>query len=361
MPSQSKNVLESEEEFTSLGPSALLEDLSSDSFREWFEERRWRQNIEEGKPYFNGPGKVQSAKRHSPSQLLQCHRKLYYRQNNAPSETAEPTGIFWFGTRFEEDLLFPFLRRTVTGANTYVQNSLWIDFEVETDSGELQIKGSTDPVIVSSDATPILPTEIKTKSSIDNISEPDQHHLAQVHAYLAGLSEQFEREYTDAVIIYGGREDLRIKPFHVTFDEKFWSEVVVDWAANHTAYRLKDELPPDTPETDWECKFCSYRVRCGQADTPHQDYGPSGLLQGYSGYPRERVIEYLDTSPGEHLTPSLAREYPDLVEEYGVANWQCESCSSEIGWDCVDPEGDPLCPKCAEDGEISSLSLIQEG
>lgn len=342
-----------------LTESQLLSRLSADRYRKWYRERQWRQNIENGQAYFNGLGTVPKPERHSPSQLLQCHRKMVYRKENAPAERPDPRGIFWVGTKFEEDLLFPFLSQDVADSGTYVQNSIWIDFTVQTTVGELRIKGSTDPVIVDSDATPILPTEIKTKSSVDNISEPNQHHRAQVHAYLVGLSEKFGKDLTDAVLVYGGRESLELKTFHVEFDPSFWDEVVVEWAEEHTQYRIDDELPPADPEYDWECRFCSYRVRCGKADTAHQDHGPQGLLPGYDEYPREAVIEYLQDNPDESLTPSLAHAYPDLTDSYEITDWYCTQCSSRIAWDEVNANGDPLCPHCAETGEIAALSLAK--
>jgi CRISPR/Cas system-associated exonuclease Cas4 (RecB family) len=283
-----------------------------------------------------------------------------YRQENAPAEQPNPLGVFWFGTRFEEDLLFPFLNQAVTKTETYVQNSIWIDFTVQSDAGELRIKGATDPVIVDSDATPILPTEVKTKSSVENISEPNRHHRAQVHAYLVGLSEKFDQDFTDAVLVYGGRQALELKTFHVEFDTEFWDKVVVDWAEQHTQYRIDGELPPADPEYDWECQFCSYRTRCGKGDTDHRDIDSSGLLVGYDGYPRGAVVEYLNSNPAESLTPTLAEKFPDLAEEYGAINWYCQRCSSEVNWEEVDPQGSPLCPRCAEQDEISTLSLARE-
>lgn len=338
----------------------LLDRLSPQRFRAWYQDRQWRKNIEEGRPYFNGPGNVPNPERHSPSQLLQCHRKLVYRQENAPSEQSDPRGIFWFGTKFEEDLLFPFLNRAITDSDTYVQNSIWIDFTVESTAGELRIKGATDPVIVDADATPILPTEVKTKSSVSNIEEPNRHHRAQVHAYLVGLSRKFDLDFTDAVLVYGGREALEVKTFHVEFDAEFWEEVVVNWAEQHTQYRVDGELPPDDPEYDWECRFCSYRTRCGKGDTNHQDVGSNGLLAGYAEYPRDVVVEYLEGKPDESLTPTLAKEFPELAKQYGVVNWYCRRCSSEVSWDEVDPHGDPLCPHCAEQDELSTLLLARE-
>lgn len=342
------------------GIQPLLERLSPDQFQEWYQDRKWRKNIEEGQPYFNGPGSIPDPERHSPSQLLQCHRKLVYRQENAPAEQPDPRGIFWFGERFEEELLFPFLNCAVTDSETYVQNSIWIDFTVESDAGELRIKGATDPVIVNSDAQPLLATEVKTKSSVDTISEPNRHHRAQVHAYLVGLSEKFDRDYTDAVLVYGGREALELKTFHVEFDAEFWDEVVVDWAEEHTQYRVDSELPPADPEYDWECRFCSYRERCGKGDTNYQDVDSNGLLAGYAGYPRDGVVEYLEANPDESLTPTLAEEFPELAKEYGVVNWYCRCCSSEVSWEEVDPQGDPLCPRCAEQDGLSTLSLARE-
>lgn len=360
MSETSADFLSPEERDDAPGLQGLLDRLTADQFRSWYREREWRENIKNNQPYFNGPGTVPDPERHSPSQILQCHRKIHYRQENAPAESPDPRGIFWFGTRFEEDLLYPFLDRDVTHAGTYVQNSIWVDFNVDTPVGELQIKGSTDPVIVDEDARPLLPTEVKTKSTVDNVTEPNPHHRAQLHAYLAGLSEKFERDLTDGVLVYGGRDDLGLKTFHVEFDEKFWRDTVIDWVTTHTKYRKADELPPDNPEYDWECRFCSYRVRCGKADTPHQNQGPRGLVEGYGGYPREKVIKYLDGHPEESLTPTLARKYPDLIERYGVTDWYCSKCSSLVEWDEVDPDGDPQCPHCADRNKLSSLSLGRE-
>ncbi|MFB6198195.1 MAG: Dna2/Cas4 domain-containing protein, partial [Halobacteriaceae archaeon] len=70
---------------------------------------------------------------------------------------------------------------------------------------------------MDSESTPLLLTEIKTKSSIESLDAPDEHHLAQAHAYLYGLSEQYE-SITDAVILYADRETFETRLFHVEFD-----------------------------------------------------------------------------------------------------------------------------------------------
>jgi len=331
--------------------------LTAEQFWEWYQERQYRLNIQNGQSYFNGSGSVPNPERHSPSQLLQCHRKLVYRQENAPAEEPDPDGIFWFGTKFEEELLFPFLERWVTGSETYVQNSIWIDFTVDTAAGELQIKGSTDPVIVDPDAVPILPTEIKTKSSVSNVTKPNRHHRAQIHAYLAGLSEKFDKDLSDAIIVYGSRESLNVKTFQIEFDELFWEDIVLEWATEHTQYRINDELPPGDPEYDWECQFCSYQNRCGKGDAPQSDIGPTGLLPSFGDYPKEKVTEYLEGHPDETLTPTLACQYPDLVDVYGVSDFYCRQCGFEVNWQAVDDAGEPLCPPCADRGEISILTV----
>jgi len=335
---------------------SLLSEVSGERFTYWYREKQYRENIENGQPYFNTSRESNSPERHSPSRLLQCHRQLIYRRENAPKERSPPEGIFWFGQRFEEDIIFPFLR-SLTDDQTYVQNSIWIDITEESAVGDLQVKGSTDPVFVDSDAIPILPTEIKTKSSVDNLTEPNRHHRAQVHAYLVGLSEKFDRDISDAIILYGSRKSLDVKVFHVEFDREFWQDTVLDWAESQTEYRLNDDLPPADPEYDWECKFCAYRSRCGQGDSSHQDYPPNGLLPQFERYPRQQLVEYLEGHPEESLTPTLGRQFPELVDDYGVSDWYCEQCQSRIGWQEVEPDGQPLCPRCADKGDLSELTL----
>jgi CRISPR/Cas system-associated exonuclease Cas4 (RecB family) len=340
------------------GPERLSEKITEKSFDEWYREREFTQNIREGTPYFNGPSSIKPPEKHSPSRLLQCHRKAFYRRLNAPEESRDPKGIFWIGSRFEEDIALPFLREAVAGRGEYVTNSQWINLTVETDVGDLSLKGETDPVIVDDDAKPLLLTEIKTKRSVDGLESPNPHHRAQAHAYMKGLTKKHDKDVKDTVILYGGRTDLAIQPFHVKFDKSFWEKTVVAWAETQTSYQLNQRLPPADPEYDWECQFCSYKNRCGEGKSHHSDVDSDGLLSGFDGYPREKVIEYLESHPDDKLTPTLAYQYPELVESYGVADWCCSKCDSVIGWQEVNPNTEPLCPRCAERGEIASLSLL---
>jgi CRISPR/Cas system-associated exonuclease Cas4 (RecB family) len=330
--------------------------LTGERFQEWYNERKYAQNIREGTSYFNGPPSVTPSQRLSPSSLLQCHRKTTYKQLNAPEETADPEGIFWVGSQFETEIAVPFLRDTVAKDEYYVTNSIWVDFTVELDEGEIQIKGETDPVVVDVDAEPLLLTEIKTKQSIESVESPSRHHKAQAHAYLRGLSEKYDRNITNAVILYGSRTSLDIRAFHIEFDPVFWNDVVVTWAAEHSDYRLRGELPPDNPEKGWECEFCSFSERCGRGDSGYADVAENGFLPGVVGYPREKVVEYLETDEKAQLTPTLAAEYPDLASDYAVCSWLCPECSSTFTWDTVDiNSATPACPICAEAGTLTEL------
>lgn len=337
----------------------LLEGCSAESFDEWYREHEFTQNIRNGTPYFNGPSEIKSPERHSPSSLLQCHRKIAYRQLNAPAESPDPAGIFWIGSQFEEEIALPYLRNQVAGSDEYVTNSLWVDFTVQTDAGEIRIKGETDPVIVDGDADPLLLTEIKTKQSVDGIDSPSQHHKAQTHAYMKGLSEKSTRNLTDAIILYGGRTDLSVQAFHVEFDPAFWTRTVVEWAKAHTSYRLRNELPPAEPEYNWECQFCSYRERCGQGEKDSVDVPPAGLLPQYSEYPREKLVEYIQAQEDAKLTPTLAKVYPDLAKQHGAFDWHCPGCAQDFEWDVIEwhsnSERPPKCPVCDRDNLINRL------
>jgi len=340
----------------------LIDRADPEEFDRWYREREFANNIRQGTPYFNGPSNVSPPERHSPSKLLQCHRKQVYNRLNAPEETEDPEGIFWIGSRFEEDIVLPFLRQAVVGSNEYVTNSLWVDFKLQTDAGELRIKGETDPVIVDPDAVPILVTEIKTKPSIEDVDSPNTHHLAQVHAYLKGLSEEHESNITEALIIYVGRTNLNVRIFEVTFDPVFWTQTVVRWAKKQTTYRLNSKLPPAEPEQYWECSFCPYQERCGKGESEYSDVGAVGLLPGVRDYPREKVLKYLNGQDNAKLTPSLAHQYPELQQtyEFDVYRWECQSCGNTYPWDGLDWNPDatdlPRCPNCSGSEPIQLLS-----
>lgn len=124
-------------------------------------------------------------------------------------------------------MIVPFFQ-AIAPDGWYVQNSIWVDFEVKSDSGRLQFKGETDPVVVDAEGTPFLLTEIKTRGSVEGLDSPNDHHLAQVHAYMYGLSVKFEKRLVDSLLVYVDRTELQLKSFHQEFDPLFWQRRVLD-------------------------------------------------------------------------------------------------------------------------------------
>lgn len=344
---QSREVIDSEK---------FIDQLSGDSFAMWYDDREFRQNIREGQPYFNEPNRSHEPDRHSPSGLLNCHRKQFYRHLCSPKETASPDGIFWFGSAFEEQIVLPFLENIVSEVGGYVRKHDWVDYNTEVDDTELRFKGRTDPLIVDSDSVPIVPVEVKTRKSVDSLDSPSLTHKAQLHAYMVGLSHKYEIRPPDGVILYGSRETFDVKVFHVEYSEAFWSEVVVRWAAAQTEYLTKESLPPAEPEQEWECGYCPYRERCGEGKSPVADGGPYGFVSEYAGYPRENVEEYLRLYPSAALTPTLASKFPDIASKHSIQGWYCGRCGYCVEWDAVKSTGEPLCPQCAETDILTPLT-----
>lgn len=336
----------------------IVDAVSNASFNNWYQEQQFTENILEGRPYFNGASPPPSAKKHSPSKLLQCHRKVRYYAENAPQEGDPPQGLFWVGSKFEEEIIVPYLLEAVTTEETYVRNSMWIDTEIETESSSVRVKGVTDPVIVDPDGDPILVTEIKTTSSLEYLDGAKPHHEAQLHAYMHALDEEHDRSIRDGMLLYGSRDTLDLAAFHVPFDERFWTETVVEWMEQQTQYRADGELPPGDPTFDWECDTCPFRNRCGETDAPFQDEGFTGLLPGLDSYRKQQLVEYFDAAPDAKLTPTLAEEFPSLAEEHGVYDWECPACGAMYGWEMIDPGGQStLCERCAEEGDLVSLAV----
>jgi CRISPR-associated exonuclease Cas4 len=335
--------------------------LSNQAFAEWYQEQQIEENILNGQAYFNGPSPPKDPDRHSPSKLLQCHRKAMYDRRNAPSEGTPPEGLFWIGSEFEEQVIVPFLQDVVTTEETYVQNSVWIDTEVTIDGTTVRVRGSTDPVVVTADADPVFVTEIKTTKDTDHLSSPKPHHKAQLHAYLYALNQEYDHEITDGMLVYGSRTTFDIEAFPIEFDPGFWADVE-DWLGTQVGYEQADTLPPATPERDWECSYCSYKHRCGEADSPYSDIGVKGLLPLFDDYGKQPLVEYLKAHSDQDakLTPTLAHSYPDLVQEYGAYDWSCVSCGATYAWDELDWDGDtddlPVCPTCLETGDLVTVS-----
>lgn len=342
--------------------SDIVGAINPDEFESWNRERQYSENIKNGKPYYNSPGYISPEKKHSPSKLLQCHRKLFYDNQNTPSESGMPTGVFFFGNKFEDEMALPFLEDTANDlhSNNYIRQDMYINYEVEVDDVELLIKGETDPVIADTEGAPLVVTEIKTTGYIDNKkgedATPSRRHKAQLHAYMAGLDKQYDREIEKGIIVYAERDSLEMVVFEIDFDEDFWEKTVLDWATDQTEFRLDDELPPADPEEpSWECKYCDYRERCGQNnDNEWEDTGINGFVPLVE-YPDTEVVDYIDSEADNNakLTPTLAYQHPDLTDDYDVFDWECDHCDSSFDWNHFDWDGDnmnpPTCPDCADE------------
>lgn len=342
--------------------SEIINSINEDTFETWHREREYAENIKNGKPYYNSPGYISPDEKHSPSKLLQCHRKVFYDNQNTPAESEMPTGIFFFGNKFEEEIALPFLEDTANSLhqNNYIRQDMYINYEVDVDGVDLLIKGETDPVITDNEGAPLVVTEIKTTGYIDSKrgpdAEPSKRHKAQLHAYMAGLNQKYDRDIDKGIIVYGERDSLDMVVFEIDFDEDFWNETVLDWASTQTEYRLNDELPPAEPEEpSWECKYCDYRERCGQNDdTDWEDTGINGFVPLVE-YPDTEVKDYLDSEleNGAKLTPTLAYQHPTLTEEYDVFDWECDYCTNTFNWNQFDWDRDtmnpPVCPDCKDE------------
>lgn len=330
----------------------VIERALSADFRDWYRQRRRRENAREGKFDRNGPRDPPAPDLHFPSSLLQCHRKRRYEEANAPAEDPPPNGHFWVGSSVETELIHPFLEDRIAGPDQYVTAGLGFGTEIETAAGTFRLRGKTDPVVTTEAGAPVLPTEVKSVSDVEDRSEPRARHRAQVHAYLVALSQGRSEPVTDALVLYVSKSTLELQPVHVRFDEAFWSDEVVPWMATLTEARETGTLPPAEPVQSWECEFCRFRRRCGQSDHPVADAGPVGFIPLYR-YPRAAVEEHLEATDAA-LTPTLAAAYPDLAETAPVADWTCPACGThtpyEGEWSGARDER-PTCPACAASGD----------
>lgn len=342
----------------------LADLISKHSFDDWFDNKTHQENILEGKPYFNLPKKPREPTYHTPSKLLRCHRQTYYDRLAAPEEEPAPRGIFWWGSQLEEELILPYLSQVAEEARLYVTNSIWIHLHRETPESTLEIKGSTDPVIVDDLGVPVLPTEVKSRKNVTNMTSPSERHLAQIHAYMEGLTEKYDKEVREGVLLYVGRESLNLRSFHIEFDPQFWNERVLDWARNQSAHREANELPPAEPESAWECEFCSFRERCGAGEREFEDAPAQGLLPLVE-YPESVVTDFLEGQEDAELTPTLAGLYPSLTEDHAVQDWCCAGCGASFEYNEIErdpvPHNAPKCPKCRKNGEIRFLSGVIPG
>lgn len=377
--------------------------LTEDQFRDWHMLQERERNAEEGYgDTRNDPSHTPSSDTHSPSSLLSCHRMAYYKANNTPREEDLPYGIFKFGHDFEA-YAQQFLQDVVSTPRTEVRNVERINFEEH----NATFTGSTDPVIFDNTGKPIALFEVKTSKNVYFVRKngAKKRHRAQAHAYARGLQEKYDLESPPPIFfIYGGREDLDVVMIEEEFDHDFWENTVVDWALENSEYRDGDELPPavdpDGP-LSYMCGYCDFAERCGNYEpdskSPNSDAyveqvddywwddsiatdfqntvrdSPSIGFLPLKKYPEDAVIAHLATYPDVKLTPTLAVQYPDLVDDgeepperlerlYGAApqrevgDWVCPKCLETFEFGTFDWDGDfdnlPSCPDCPDDPSL---------
>lgn len=323
-------------------------DITGRNFEAWHRNFEARRNLEEGYGTSrNNPASAPDDNRHSPSSLLQCHRKIYYRSKNAPREYPMPHGVFIMGHFIEEEVVEPWLRERVIAEDEFIGNAGHVDFTEDTESGQsLRFGGSHDPTITDVQGHTLALTEVKSTGSdphwIDKIKD---HHKAQAHAYMKGLKQKDDplTEYPPAFVIYVQKESLEVFPFFLEFDEDFWQNTVVDWAEQNSGYRVNNILPDSTPymgqdenhtkNSTFECDYCDYRNRCGnynKRDKEHKydDTLPtngSGVVtetfhdqvkKGFlplKVYPEDAVVGHALAYTDVKLTPTIAANYPEMV------------------------------------------------
>lgn len=377
-------------EMTETRLSAFRDRLSAAAFSDFHRRQERAQNEEEG---YGDTRNVASytppPDTHSPSSLLSCSRMEYYRAANAPSESSDPHGIFKWGHTFEA-YVKTFLREDVAPDGIEVRNAIQIEYEVD----GLTFTGTTDPVLFDSDGTPVLLTEVKTISDLYYISEDGakRQHLAQAHAYARGLQDRYNLESPPPILfIYGDRTSLDTEFIPESFDPAFWAEVL-EWAEANSGYRKAEILPPKLTEDDdadrlYMCSYCDYAARCKSDQTQNQDAPrvteliQTGLQdvreRGFlplTRYPEDMVISHLATYPTVPLTPTVASQYPAIIDDdtepperlknlYGaapqceVADWRCPACEEQFEYGRLEWSGDleavPTCPLCDDTDEVT--------
>jgi len=405
---------------------ALAAAANARDFDAWLAEQNRQRNRDDGyDDTRNDPTYIPDPDDHSPSSLVQCHRRIYYRALNAPAESGQPLGFFDVGHFFEEDRVEPWLadllERAADGDVPHVDFDDFDDFDpddldldntvhVTVVEDEFEISGSTDPVAFHG-GRPLLLVEVKSTKDLQYVrsaGEPDESHLAQAHAYMKGLQAEFDLDAPPlAMFVYGERSSWDVETFLVEFDEAFYRDVVVPWAEQQTDYRSARALPPQEPKEEYECFYCEFRYRCGNAPEWHEatkndetvaerakfsmgNQNSKGFLP-LAKYPATAVYEHVLTYPDVPLTPSLAYHWPefvadppeefrDRIDERGaeaylerkfdldrmdltelpkreVADWLCPGCGNEYAFDAFGWDGDvhvtPTCPRCHEEDGIN--------
>lgn len=153
------------------------------------------------------------------------------------------------------------------GDNVIVGECDWVVLEIPVKSGldrvELSVDGERTMVNGEGDRIPydgevkkVVETKTKKDISWPKVDGPDKKHVYQVYPYMKALDAPGE-------IVYMQRNDWDEYVVPLDFDDNMWLDAKIR-ALTHASNVRGDELPPATPLSEGECKWCDFRDECAQ-------------------------------------------------------------------------------------------------
>lgn len=178
-----------------------------------------------------------------------CLRKTYYEHELGRREREDAYPHFYQGNLIED-----FVEEALM--NHFGRDHIKNSFRIELDFDGFKIVGQTDPVLVGSNGKIERLFEVKSTKNLKYRRDgPPNHHVMQVHPYLAGL------DLDSCTVIYVGKYGLDALSHEISFDKPTFERGIDRIRRLHSA--LTNGEPPEAePFSDWECRFCEYSEEC---------------------------------------------------------------------------------------------------
>ncbi len=187
-----------------------------------------------------------------PSSAGQCPRLIQFRMNGLVYEEVEPRvkRIFENGNFMQARY-----RKFLEGANKFVEEEVPIRIEID----DIVIKGRADMIVLDNhDNKQVIEFKsINTRGFNELITNqaPKPEHFMQWNIYSKALSLH------DGVILYENKDDQRMKPFQVKFDEENFNSVLNIFKMIKD-YNSKGIVVPKPEKIN--CYWCAARKICAK-------------------------------------------------------------------------------------------------
>lgn len=200
--------------------------------------------------------------RYYPSEIGSCIRKTFYSYKMPRATEAELLRVFEAGNRVHE-----FITDVLRSEKTPEVELLEREMPIEIIQKEFIISGRIDDIVLVKINDEKYLVEIKSTKWLRE--EPQKAHLSQLQLYMHAIGIH------KGILLYVQKDNLQSNYFELQYNKEETEKIIERFGKLH--HFLKTGILPEAEakldeETNWLCKYCSWREECEKAGQKEKNF-----------------------------------------------------------------------------------------